>query len=231
MLSFGDTEAAFFLRRLNRFSAQVTWQDRIIMVHLPNSGRMTELLVPNRPVLLTPKFTPKRQTNFDLILVTLDNFLVSVDARLPSQIIYNAFASNFLPQFQGYSQIKKEVSIGHNRFDLLLSNPQTNESYLIEVKSVTKVTNGIALFPDAVTSRGKRHLDGLINARTTGYKAAIIFVVQRPDAIAFSPDVETDPIFAQKLRSAKDQGVVSLAYTCHVTKQCITLAQEIPVYT
>lgn len=107
MLSFGDTEGAFFFHRLNRFSAQVTRQDRIIMVHLPNSGRMTELLVPNRPVLLTPKFTPKRQTNFDLILVVLDNFLVSVDARLPSQIIYNALASNLLPQFQGYSQIKK----------------------------------------------------------------------------------------------------------------------------
>ncbi len=233
MVFFENTETALFFHRLNRFTAQVIWRDEIITAHLPNSGRMAELLIPFRHVFLTPKPKPNRKTNFDLILVNQNGILVSVDARLPSQIIYRALVNKQLTPFQNYSQIKREALLGHSRVDFFLSLSPTaadRQDYFIEVKSVTKVANNIALFPDAVTSRGKRHLTSLIEAKNRGYKAAIIFVVQRPDAIAFAPDEKIDPEFAQMLRAAVTQGVIPLAYTCYVTRQWITLAQEIPVY-
>jgi sugar fermentation stimulation protein A len=215
-----------FLKRDNRFRATVIVEDQITWAHVPNSGRLQELFTPDRPVWLSRASAANRKTDYDLKLVDYGGILVSVDARLPNPLFAEALQKKQLSEFD-YPSIKREATYGHSRLDFHLSGPQG--SYWVETKSVTLVENGQARFPDAPTSRGRKHLHSLIEAREASDQAAVVFLVQRPDATNFAPHLEADPLFGETLVEAASAGVKIRAYTCQVSLKEISIAGEIPV--
>ncbi|MBF8265812.1 MAG: hypothetical protein HW384_1676, partial [Dehalococcoidia bacterium] len=217
-----------FLERANRFVCRVDVEGRTEKAHLANSGRLKELLVPGRPVYLEESFSPHRRTRYDMLLIALDNILVSVDARLPNDLVEEGLRSGILGHFRSYSQIRREVTFGHSRLDFLLQN--NSQFCYVEVKSVTLVEQGRGLFPDAPTERGRQHVLSLMQARREGHQAAIVFVVQRPDVTEFSPNDKTGPAFGLALREAQVAGVGIYAYRCTVTLREIRIEKEIPVF-
>ncbi len=217
----------YFLNRLNRFCAQVKLEKREALAHLPNSGRLKELLRPGVKVFLTQQDKPGRKTPYDLVLVKKGNRLISCDARLPNKIVHKALADHALAEIDDYKEIKKEAAFKGARLDFLLSGGRS--PWLIEVKSVTLVVKGVGLFPDAPTLRGTGHVRKLIEAANQGYRAGIIFVVQRSDASGFAPFDAHDPDFGQALRQAQAAGVLVLAYGCRVKLAEITLTRPLPV--
>ena len=227
LVRFGNLVEARFIRRLNRFAGLVDLGDKEVLVHIANSGRMRELFVEGRRVLLRPATGDHRKTAFDLALVDLGDILFSADARLPNQLVYEAFQAGRLQQFAGYHSIRKEVVYGESRLDLLLMG----EGYpcYVETKSVTLVEQGTGLFPDAPTIRGSRHMGSLSKAVTAGHRAAAVFVIQRDDAVDFAPNDKADPEFGAALRQAVDMGVEVYAYRCRVTSEEITLSDCLPI--
>ncbi len=219
--------AARFVRRDNRFRVVAEADGQLVMAHLPNSGRLGELLTPGRELRLAPMPNRRRKTPFDLKLVRYAGVWVSVDARLPNHLFVEAFGARALPHLSGYTHLRSEVSLGHSRIDFLLNGPAGR--CWVETKSVTLVEEGIARFPDAPTERGCRHLTALGREVARGDQAAILFVVQRPDARAFGPHVKADPDFAQALRQALAAGVAVLAYRCHVSEHEISLDSSISI--
>jgi sugar fermentation stimulation protein A len=215
-----------FYRRDNRFRATVLVEGEERWAHVPNSGRLTELFVPGQPLWLAPAEADHRKTAFDLKLVAYAGVLVSVDARLPNPLLAEALAGGLLPDFP-YPEVAREVILGDSRLDFHLSGP--DGVCWLETKSVTLVEEGIARFPDAPTGRGRRHLLELEQACRAGQRAAVVFVIQRPDARAFRPHESADPAFAETLRRVAAAGVEVRALTCHVSLEEIAIAREIPV--
>ena len=215
-----------FIQRDNRFRATVEIQGQETWAHVANSGRLGELFTPGRPVWLAPATAPHRKTAYDLKLVEYGPVLVSVDARLPNPLFAEALAAGRLLDFP-YPDIQAEVIHGHSRLDFHLSGPAG--TCWVETKSVTLVEDGSAMFPDAPTSRGRKHLETLVQLRSSGVRAAAIFVIQRPDARRFRPYFEADPDFSEGLSQAAAAGVEVRAFTCQVSRQAISLADEIPV--
>jgi sugar fermentation stimulation protein A len=218
---------ATFERRLNRFAAQVRLNGRSIQAHVANSGRLKELFAPGACVYLAARPGVSRKTQYDLELVDRDGVLVSADARLSSTLVFEAFQSGMLPQFAVFSQAQREVQFRDSRLDLRFGGSRAD--CFVEVKSITLVRNSVALFPDAPTERGRRHVEALRLARKSGHRAAAIFVIQRPDAMAFAPNDETDPAFGDALRRAARAGVEVYAYRCSVTLERIELLGTVPV--
>jgi sugar fermentation stimulation protein A len=199
----------------------------MVDAHLPNSGRLTELLTPDRPCWLEPIDSLHRKTGYDLKLVEYADVLVSVDARLPNPLFAEALEKGQLSPFQGYEGFDREVNLGDSRVDFRLTMPES--VVWAETKSITLVEEGVALFPDAPTARGTRHVRELMDVVSEGGSAAIVFVVQRPDARRFAPHDRADPSFGEALRHAADAGVDIYAWICQVTRRAITIAGQIPV--
>lgn len=219
--------AGRFLRRLNRFAALVEVAGRRERVHVRNSGRLHELFTPGRSVLLEPAATPGRRTRFTLALVRLPGGWVSADAHLPNALVEEGLRRKAMPGFRGYGILRREPAIGRNRADFLLARGR--QQCLLEVKSVTLVKEGVALFPDAPTVRGRVHLEHLMAARRRGQQAAILFVIQRSGAQAFAPNWDADPAFGATLRRAARAGVRVGAMTCRVSPKGVRLAAPVPV--
>ncbi len=217
---------AQFLRRDNRFRATVQMDGREVWAHVPNSGRLDDLFVPGRPVYLHPVAKPTRKTPYDLKLVQMPETLVSIDARLPNPIFAEAVAAQRLPEFS-CDVIQPEVPFGDSRLDFRLQGPEG--VCWVETKSVTLVEQGIAYFPDVPTQRGSRHLRELMKILSRHERAAVVFIIQREDAMQFSPASSIDPRFSQTLKEVAEAGVDVRAYVCRVTMEEITLAHPVPV--
>jgi sugar fermentation stimulation protein A len=216
-----------FVRRDNRFRVTVEVEGERVAAHLPNSGRLTELLTPGRPCWLTEFDTSHRKTSFDLTLVAYADTLVSVDARLPNALFAEALVAGRLEPFQGYDGVEREVRFGESRLDFRLSGPAG--ICWVEVKSVTLVEDGVARFPDAPTARGVRHLGELITAVGKGDRAAVVFVIQRADAQCFVPHDQADAAFGAALRRAAGAGVGICAWGCEVSQQEIAVCEPVLV--
>lgn len=221
--------AGRFIKRLNRFVALVKVEGREAKAHVPSSGRMHELLVPGAPVYLAPAAGLQRRTEYKLLLVEYSGIWVSVDSLLPNRLLNQAFQAGEIHGFFHYHTIRREFSYRGGRLDFMLSN--AHERCLVEVKSVTMIEDGEALFPDAPTARGTRHLHELAQAAGEGYRAAVFFVVQREDGLRFAPNDQRDPDFGEALRRAQRLGVEVYALQCRVTPQMVTLLGYIPVVT
>jgi sugar fermentation stimulation protein A len=193
---------------------------------LPNSGRLGELLTPGRELRLAPISSSHRKTSYDLKLVRYAGVWISVDARLPNPLFAEAFGDGRLAEFSMSTDLRREVRLGDSRIDFLLNGPAGQ--CWVETKSVTLVEDGSALFPDAPTERGRRHLGEMANAVRQGDQAAIVFIIQRPDARALRPHYRADPDFARALQRAVKAGVRALAYRCLVSEQEIVLEESIP---
>lgn len=232
----GPLVAGRFLCRDNRFRVTLEVEGEAVWAHLPNSGRLGELLVPGRQVIAAERLAAHRRTAYDLILVEADGTpessgrrWVSVDARLPNDLVAEALRIGRLQPLTGYPSVRREVRFGHSRIDYLLE-AEGRPPCLMEIKSVTLVINGLACFPDAVTARGRRHLEELARAVEDGYRAVVLFVVQRDDAQGLRPHDESDPAFGQTLRQVARQGVEVLAYGCRVQPGQIRIVRPIPVH-
>lgn len=237
----GQRVRAAFLRRLNRFAVEVKQGGRTIRAHLANSGRLTELLQPGRPVVLVARSAPKRKTRFDLALIRCQGRWISLDARKPAPLVAEAVAQERLAEFAGYrltrteppapragaAKAASESPLPRGRFDLLLEGPR-GPCY-VETKSVTLVEDGRALFPDAVTKRGARHLRELADLAERGTETSVVFVVQRADATEFAPHWKNDPHFGWELVAARKAGVRLVACRCKVTPYEVTILDTIPI--
>ena len=217
---------AEFISRPNRFLGIVRIDDHQTECFIPNPGRMGELLLPNARVYLTPRSPENRKTAYDLSQVDLNGTLISVDSRVPNRIASEAIEQAKIPEFSDLRVEKAEYTYNDSRLDFLLKGNGTQ--LLLEVKSCTLVQGGTALFPDAPTKRGSRHLRTLMGWLAQG-RAAILFIIQRPDAENFRPNEATDPTFAETLREASNLGVEVYAYKTDVSIERIVLNQSVQV--
>lgn len=227
-------EEAFLVRRLDRFLTLVNLKGRPVQAHLPNSGRLRDLLVPGQRVLVAPRGGVGRKSPYDLVMVSLPHTLVSIDARLPNLLVQEALEVGSLAELQGYTHLRREERYAGSRLDFLLEGggrcPSVEGRCWLEVKSVTLVQGGCALFPDAPTLRGARHLEALAQACRAGDRGAVLFVVQRSDAHSFAPHDAADPAFGDGLRQAAAAGVEVRAYACQVSPYEVRLVQSLAVY-
>ncbi|MEX1021209.1 MAG: DNA/RNA nuclease SfsA [Litorilinea sp.] len=240
-------EQAIFRERPNRFLviAELVASDEVVRVHCPDPGRLAELLLPEAILYISPAAGPKRKTSYVLRFVVhpdpvAQGQLVSLDTRLPNNLVAEGLANGWFPALAGYTAIAREVSVPRaiagdgvrSRIDYRLTGGGTQAPCWVEVKSVTLVEDRRALFPDAVTARGRRHVLELAHLHThthTQERAVILFVIQRPDVDVFSPQAARDPDFAAALRQAHNQGVEILAYRCRLTLTEIVLDASVPI--
>jgi sugar fermentation stimulation protein A len=204
--------------------------DVVYEAHMADPGRLRELLLPGKRVWLRPALpSATRRTQWTAVLVESPDGrgLVSVDTTLPNRLIHEALKARALPEFAGWELERKEATLGASRIDFLLR--RGDERLALEVKSVTLVENDVALFPDAVTARGARHVRELARlALTPGWSAAILFVLQRPDAARIVAAESIDPAFAQALVDARAAGVRVLGRRCFVSLDSLALGPGVP---
>ncbi|MEE0946128.1 MAG: DNA/RNA nuclease SfsA [Acutalibacteraceae bacterium] len=213
---------ATFVNRPNRFIAKVIVDGKEETAHVKNTGRCKELLIKGCNVYLNESDNPLRKTKYDLIAVEKikDNgscLLINIDSQIP-----NSVAEEFIKNGNLFSKnavIKREVTYNNSRFDIFVEDEK--EKAFVEVKGVTLENDGIAMFPDAPTVRGVKHVTELIDAKRNGYRAIILFVVQMKGVNSFKPNVITHPQFAEILKEAKNTGVEIYAVDCIVTKESI----------
>jgi sugar fermentation stimulation protein A len=216
---------AVFQARPNRFVAEVLIADKPALCHVKNTGRCRELLIPGVPVWLAKSGNPARKTAYDLITVQKGDLLINLDSQAPNKVFAQwAKAGHFMP---GLSLLRPEFTFGTSRFDFYWE--AGDRRGLVEVKGVTLEDQGAALFPDAPTQRGVRHLEELRESLQEGYEATVCFVIQMSGVSRFSPNDGTHPQFGAALRRAAAAGVQILALDCVVTPDTLSIANPVPV--
>ena len=228
-MRYGNITMGRFLSRPNRFIAQVEINGVTETVHVKNTGRCRELLVPGCRVYLEIPQNPDRKTKFDLIAVEKETpegiLLVNMDSQAPNKAAEEWLRSGEI--FGKEAIIRREVTYGSSRFDLCAEN-ENSISYM-EVKGVTLESDRRVYFPDAPTERGLKHVNELISAKKAGFGAYMLFVVQMQGAVSFSPNDVTHPEFGQALRNAAENGVEIIAVQCRVTPDSMEIDSPIPV--
>lgn len=223
----GTLATGVFEKRNNRFVAQGFIDGRRVVLHVPNTGRMAELLFPGARILCRRADEDRRKTEYDLIAVETARGWMAIDSRLPNLLVRQGIETGFVSYFPKPVAVRNEVPFQTSRFDLELS--YRNEKWLIENKCCTLVDGETAMFPDAPTERGRKHIVELAEALKMGYRSAVFFVVQCDYAKFFRSNDEMDPLFGQALREGAHAGIKVFAYNCHVTKMGISLWKQIPV--
>ncbi len=214
-----------FIDRPNRFIAHVEIAGQAQTVHVKNTGRCRELLVPGATVYVQHSDDPNRKTAWDLIAVEKGQRLINMDAQAPNRVFGEwVQAGNFLPNL---TLLRPETRYGASRFDFYLE--ADGKKHFVEVKGVTLEQDGVVRFPDAPTERGVKHLEELICARHDGYECWVCFVIQMSDVTYFEPNDVTHPQFGEALRRAGKAGVHILALDCGVTAETLAIKGEIPV--
>ncbi|MEW6662279.1 MAG: DNA/RNA nuclease SfsA [Bacillota bacterium] len=222
-------QEARLLRKTNRFVAEVEVTGAIYTAHVPNTGRLQELLFPGNTVLVAAKHHPRRKTGWEVLMAYHPSgVLVAIDTRVPNQLFSLGIKARTITEFSGYHQISAEYTFGTSRLDFRLDGLGLPPC-LVEVKSVTLAENGIGQFPDAPTGRGTKHLTALAEAVQKGWRGVIFFMIQREDVTLFRPHDLMDPEFARSLRTANKAGVEILAYKCLVEPRGITLDGLVPI--
>lgn len=219
------------IQRYKRFLADIILTDgRIITASVPNTGSMRGLTEPGSPVWLSYSTDPKRKYAHRLEIVETDNVLVGVNTSLPNHIAEEAICAGLIPELHNFATLKREQKYGHNsRIDLLLLGQQHEHTY-VEVKNVHfKRREGLAEFPDSVTTRGAKHLEELGDMADAGHRAAMVFVIQRDDCDRFSICSDLDPTYARAFTRALQRGVEAYALRCHITPLSITAYQLVPI--
>jgi sugar fermentation stimulation protein A len=206
-MHYHEVISGCFIHRPNRFIAQVEINGAAQTVHVKNTGRCRELLVPGATVYLEKGTNPNRKTAYDLIAVEKNGLLINMDSQAPNQVFAEwAESGGFSPDV---CRIRREYTYGASRLDFCLET--SGGLHLVEVKGVTLEENGETRFPDAPTERGIKHLRGLADCLSEGYEAAVCFVIQMADIQAFSPNDTTHPAFGEALREVQKAGVQILA--------------------
>ena len=215
-MKYANITRAVFLDRPNRFIAHVSLNGRIETVHVKNTGRCRELLLPGAPVYLTAPGHPNRKTTYDLVAVRKGNgLLINIDSQAPNAVVREWLAA------QTFDKVLPEYRYGGSRLDFRLE--RGGEKFLMEVKGCTLEINGVGYFPDAPTDRGVRHLRELTQAVSEGYRAILAFVIQMDGITEVRPNVETHPAFSRALEEAAAAGVEVLFLPCHVEPDSLVI--------
>ena len=225
----GTVHDAIFLERPNRFLAKMTVHGDLVEVFVPNPGRMHEMMIPGRHMFVRHSPGPHRRTDYTLVGIEHDGVLVSLDSNLPNRFMKQALIDHSLPFFGQYESVQVEPPLYDGRFDFKLKEADDSVT-LVEVKSCTLVEKGVALFPDAPTERGARHVRNLVRALEEGNanSAFVVFVIQRPDAKTFTSHDKTDPDFGEALRWANKNGVEVIPLLTRVVNWNLELISRIP---
>ena len=223
-MKYEAVERAIFLERPNRFIARVTLDGETVTVHVKNTGRCRELLVPGAAVYLAAGQNPNRKTAWDLIAVEKGSRLINMDAQAPNRV-FGEWARQFEPEAVA---VHPEFTVGQSRLDFCLELPG-GERHFVEVKGVTLEEDGHARFPDAPTERGVKHLHELTRLAQEGHRATAFFVIQMADVTDFSPNDVTHPAFGETLRRAAQAGVNVVAYSCRVAPDALEIDRPVPV--
>lgn len=217
-----------FILRHKRFTAEVMIDGKKEICHVPNTGRLGEILLPEVRCLLRCEDGENRKTRYSLIGAWKGDSLINIDSQIPNAVVEEALKKGMIDKLRSYDIIEREKTFGSSRFDFRLSNGK-GEVYYLEVKGVTLENNGVMSFPDAVTERGAKHLNELREAVNQGFGAGVLFLIQMEDAKYFTPNTERDPYFSECLEKAADSGVDILAYTCRTREDELTLYKDLEV--
>lgn len=217
------------LRRYKRFFADIKLESgEEIIAHVPNTGRMTSCLEPGWKCLVTQNDDPKRKLKYTLELTHNGSTWIGVNTNRTNKIVYEALTKGSIPEFKNTGIIKKEVTIGDSRIDFCLE--EANKKIFIEVKNVTLKEDNNYLFPDAVSTRGQKHLRELINiAQMKNHQAYMLYLIQREDANIFSAAKDVDPEYAKLLKEAQKNGVKILAYQCKISPSELSVDKKVKV--
>jgi len=222
---YAKVSSGFFVRRINRFVADVEVCGKTERVHVKNTGRCKELLLPGTVVYLNETTNQNRTTKFDLVTVEKGDRFINVDSGAPN-IVFREFLQSG-QYLDGVTFVKPEARYGASRFDFYVEADKRR--IFIEVKGVTLEENGVVLFPDAPTQRGVKHLDELTNCRSDGYEGRVVFVVQMRGVRYFTPNRKMHPAFGAALDRARNAGIAVEAYDCFVTQDSMTIGRAVEV--
>lgn len=225
-MRYTNIMAGKFLARPNRFIAHVEIAGREEIVHVKNTGRCKELLLPGATVYVQHFPEGKRKTKYDLIAVEKQNILINMDSQAPNKVVQEWLVGQ--EPFGKITYLKPECKHGDSRFDFYLETEA--KKMFIEVKGVTLEEKGVVMFPDAPTERGVKHVQELCHYLVQGYEAAIVFVVQMSGMRHFTPNRRTHAAFAEALERAEAFGVRMLALSCEVTPESLAINGEIPIH-
>lgn len=216
---------ATFLERPNRFIAYADIAGKQETIHVKNTGRCAELLVPDAEIFVQESDNPERKTKWDLIGVRKGERLINMDSQIPNKVVGEWLSAGNL--FSAGASVRPETVYGNSRFDFYVEEGE-NRAF-IEVKGVTLEEEGVVRFPDAPSERAVKHVEELIRAKKEGYDAYVFLVIQMKGVRYFTPNIDTQPEFAEALKKAKAAGVRILAYDCKVTEDSIQIDEEVPV--
>ena len=220
-----------FIRREKRFFVSVELDGQEVKAHTNNTGTMLGLLRPGALVLLSPAANPERKLKWTVEALGQGTgksfFWVGVNTSMPNRILAAFFEAGLLPWTQGYTKLKREAVNGESRLDGLFTGAGLPELW-VECKNVTLVEDGEAAFPDAVTSRGAKHLQTLMRLKAEGARAAMLYVVQRPDGRCFRAADYVDPVYAEALAEAVACGVEIYPVVASVSEEGISYAGTLP---
>lgn len=219
---YEDVIEARFISRTNRFIALAQVEERQVVCHVKNTGRLNELLLPGARVILSRSRNPARKTLFDLVSVYKGDMLVNIDSQAPNMAAL-PFLQNRFPK----ATILREQRWEDSRLDFHAQSPDL--SLYVEVKGCTLKKDGAALFPDAPTERGIKHLHSLISCVRKGHQGMVLFVIQMSNVLSFAPNDSTHAAFGEALRAAAQAGVQVLAYDCLVSKQGMSIHRPVEV--
>ncbi len=215
------------IRRYKRFLADVQLDSgQVVTAHCTNSGTMKTCLEEGAPVYLTPVNDPKRKTKFTWEMIYMNGGWIGINTSVPNLLAYEAIRDGKIERLQGYTSVKREVTFGDSRFDIYAENQR--EKCFVEVKNVTMKVGRYALFPDAVTTRGRKHLLTLMEVKRQGMRAVMLYVIQRMDVEKFGTAETIDPDYAHTLKKAFDAGVEIIPVQASVSRERIEIVRELP---
>ncbi len=216
-----------FLERPNRFIARVIINGNEETVHVKNTGRCREILRPGTEVILEEADNENRKTKYSLVGAYKGDVLINIDSQIPNMVISESIKNNEIEEFQNITFLKREVTFKNSRFDIYCEG--TNRKIFIEIKGVTLEKDKTAMFPDAPTQRGLKHVMELMEAVKIGYEGFVIFLIQMKGVNYFTPNYEMDSKFSEGLKKAAKNGVKILAFDSIVEEDGIILGESIKV--
>lgn len=226
-MNYNNAITATFLHRPNRFIAHVLVNGREEIAHVKNTGRCREILLPGTTIILEEATNTERKTKYSLIAAYKGEVLINIDSQIPNAVVYEAVRDNLVCELPRVTKLSREVVYGNSRFDLYYEAGE--QKGFIEIKGVTLETDGVAMFPDAPTERGTKHIHEMIKAVEEGYAGNIFFLIQMKGVDYFTPNIIRDPKLASALSKAKERGVTILAYDSEVTENGIILGAPVSI--
>ncbi len=226
-MKYENITRATFIRRPNRFIAEVELDGKKEIVHVKNTGRCKELLLPGSEVYLTAPGNSDRKTKYDLVAVRKNNgVLFNIDSQAPNKVVKEWLSA------QAFDKVIPEYKYGDSRIDFYMEKELPSgetEKFLMEVKGCTLEIDGVGYFPDAPTERGVKHIRELMKAKEKGYRTALAFVIQMDGVSEVRPNVDTHPEFGEAFDEAKEAGVEVFFLTCHVEPDTLKINSDFKI--